>query len=266
MHMASITRVMEVYLRSECLRVLPIQRLTICRRSTTSPTAPGPVATQTYWSTANDHHQSPFTSPPMPSYLYRPPPFSAPAPSDPQAYAYNPPSSTYNNGHLPPMRVPAEEQASGGWVYPASYNASFHQHQGSFHSHQAHQNMYHSGPLTASYASAMQMPTPGYVTPSLFPSWSNERGSGRESPKVKNEHEELSQASPLGSDHASIYGQDERHVDITYTSESEAKVTAELKRCCYNCSATSPPSWRKSILNMGKILCNSKRNCHHPHR
>ncbi|WVW83625.1 hypothetical protein I302_105646 [Kwoniella bestiolae CBS 10118] len=43
---------------------------------------------------------------------------------------------------------------------------------------------------------------------------------------------------------------------VTYTTDAEVKQTPELKRMCYNCTNKSPPSWRKSLLHPGKILCN----------
>ncbi|KAK1924489.1 hypothetical protein DB88DRAFT_289661 [Papiliotrema laurentii] len=47
-----------------------------------------------------------------------------------------------------------------------------------------------------------------------------------------------------------------REGNITYTTDAEVKQTPELKRMCYNCGSKSPPSWRKSVLNDGRILCN----------
>ncbi|ORX36941.1 hypothetical protein BD324DRAFT_608911 [Kockovaella imperatae] len=43
---------------------------------------------------------------------------------------------------------------------------------------------------------------------------------------------------------------------VQYTSEAEIKQTDDLKRMCFNCRAIQPPSWRKSVLYLGKILCN----------
>ncbi|KAF8519830.1 hypothetical protein JB92DRAFT_2710148, partial [Gautieria morchelliformis] len=41
-----------------------------------------------------------------------------------------------------------------------------------------------------------------------------------------------------------------------YTDEVGIKESALLKRLCFNCRAVQAPSWRKSKLNVGKILCN----------
>ncbi|WWC89589.1 uncharacterized protein L201_004514 [Kwoniella dendrophila CBS 6074] len=43
---------------------------------------------------------------------------------------------------------------------------------------------------------------------------------------------------------------------ITYTTDCEVKQSSEVKRMCFNCTNKSPPSWRKSLLHPGKILCN----------
>ncbi|KAK6910360.1 hypothetical protein I203_104392 [Kwoniella mangroviensis CBS 8507] len=43
---------------------------------------------------------------------------------------------------------------------------------------------------------------------------------------------------------------------ISFTTDAEVKQTPELKRMCFNCTNKSPPSWRKSLLHPGKILCN----------
>ncbi|KAJ7218598.1 hypothetical protein GGX14DRAFT_341613, partial [Mycena pura] len=41
-----------------------------------------------------------------------------------------------------------------------------------------------------------------------------------------------------------------------YTDDVAAKETLRLKRKCFNCLTTEPPSWRRSTLNPGKIVCN----------
>ncbi|WRT66106.1 uncharacterized protein IL334_003059 [Kwoniella shivajii] len=44
--------------------------------------------------------------------------------------------------------------------------------------------------------------------------------------------------------------------EVTYTTDAEVKQTPEIKRMCYNCDNRSPPSWRKSVIHPGRILCN----------
>ncbi|WWC61605.1 uncharacterized protein I303_104189 [Kwoniella dejecticola CBS 10117] len=51
-------------------------------------------------------------------------------------------------------------------------------------------------------------------------------------------------------------GGDQQPVAISYTTDAEVKQTPELKRQCFNCTNKTPPSWRKSLLHPGKILCN----------
>ncbi|KAG8993486.1 hypothetical protein FRB94_010729 [Tulasnella sp. JGI-2019a] len=43
---------------------------------------------------------------------------------------------------------------------------------------------------------------------------------------------------------------------ITYTDNSGEKETPHLRRKCFNCSCTEPPSWRRSTMTPGKIVCN----------
>ncbi|KAG9040170.1 hypothetical protein FRB95_000099 [Tulasnella sp. JGI-2019a] len=49
------------------------------------------------------------------------------------------------------------------------------------------------------------------------------------------------------------------HNDVSptmYTSDAASKETLQLRRRCFNCHATKPPSWRRSTLHPGKIVCN----------
>lgn len=43
---------------------------------------------------------------------------------------------------------------------------------------------------------------------------------------------------------------------VTYTDDASSKETQHLRRRCFNCRAIEPPSWRRSALNHGKIVCN----------
>ena len=38
--------------------------------------------------------------------------------------------------------------------------------------------------------------------------------------------------------------------------DAASKETQYLRRRCHNCHTTEPPSWRRSTLNPGKIVCN----------
>ncbi|KAJ7271734.1 hypothetical protein C8J57DRAFT_1179725 [Mycena rebaudengoi] len=46
-----------------------------------------------------------------------------------------------------------------------------------------------------------------------------------------------------------------RGLPVRYTNDAAAKETLRLKRKCFNCPTTKPPSWRRSTLNPGKIVC-----------
>lgn len=43
---------------------------------------------------------------------------------------------------------------------------------------------------------------------------------------------------------------------VQHTDDAASKETQYLRRRCFNCSQTEPPSWRRSTLNPGKIVCN----------
>lgn len=43
-------------------------------------------------------------------------------------------------------------------------------------------------------------------------------------------------------------------VTVTYTDDAVSKETQHVRRVCFNCQATEPPSWRRSALNPGKIV------------
>ncbi|KAF8508040.1 hypothetical protein BU17DRAFT_11675, partial [Hysterangium stoloniferum] len=41
-----------------------------------------------------------------------------------------------------------------------------------------------------------------------------------------------------------------------YTDDVGVKESPVVKRRCFNCQSSETPGWRKSKLNVGKILCN----------
>ncbi|KZS97799.1 hypothetical protein SISNIDRAFT_449380 [Sistotremastrum niveocremeum HHB9708] len=45
-------------------------------------------------------------------------------------------------------------------------------------------------------------------------------------------------------------------VHVMHTDDAASKETQYLRRRCNNCHTTEPPSWRRSTLNPGKIVCN----------
>ena len=46
------------------------------------------------------------------------------------------------------------------------------------------------------------------------------------------------------------------NIPIQHTDDAASKETQFLRRRCFNCHTTEPPSWRRSTLNPGKIVCN----------
>lgn len=45
-------------------------------------------------------------------------------------------------------------------------------------------------------------------------------------------------------------------IPVMHTDDAASKETQYLRRKCFNCGTTEPPSWRRSTLNPGKIVCN----------
>jgi hypothetical protein len=43
-------------------------------------------------------------------------------------------------------------------------------------------------------------------------------------------------------------------IPIMHTDDAASKETQYLRRKCFNCGTTEPPSWRRSTLNPGKIV------------
>ncbi|CAG7848643.1 SubName: Full=Uncharacterized protein {ECO:0000313/EMBL:CCA70620.1} [Serendipita indica DSM 11827] len=46
------------------------------------------------------------------------------------------------------------------------------------------------------------------------------------------------------------------NIPVMHTDDAASKETQYLRRKCFNCGTTEPPSWRRSTLNPGKIVCN----------
>lgn len=46
------------------------------------------------------------------------------------------------------------------------------------------------------------------------------------------------------------------NIPVQHTDDAASKETQFLRRRCFNCHTTEPPSWRRSTLNPGKIVCN----------
>lgn len=44
------------------------------------------------------------------------------------------------------------------------------------------------------------------------------------------------------------------HIAVMHTDDANSKETQFLRRRCFNCRTTDPPSWRRSTLNSGKIV------------
>lgn len=65
-------------------------------------------------------------------------------------------------------------------------------------------------------------------------------------------HQYMNQA-PVGY---STYLSPHTGLPVQHTDDAASKETQYLRRRCFNCHTTEPPSWRRSTLNPGKIVCN----------
>ncbi|KAI0268144.1 hypothetical protein BC834DRAFT_842201 [Gloeopeniophorella convolvens] len=59
-----------------------------------------------------------------------------------------------------------------------------------------------------------------------------------------------------GAMHPMSYLPPHAGLPVQHTDDAASKETQYLRRRCFNCSQTEPPSWRRSTLNPGKIVCN----------
>lgn len=64
-------------------------------------------------------------------------------------------------------------------------------------------------------------------------------------------HQQQNQPLPLVAGYPVPHG-----IPIQHTDDAASKETQYLRRRCYNCHTTEPPSWRRSTLTPGKIVCN----------
>jgi GATA-binding protein len=63
-------------------------------------------------------------------------------------------------------------------------------------------------------------------------------------------------ASPLHNGMTMSYLSPHTGLPVQHTDDAASKETQYLRRRCFNCHTTEPPSWRRSTLNPGKIVCN----------
>jgi GATA-binding protein, other eukaryote len=62
--------------------------------------------------------------------------------------------------------------------------------------------------------------------------------------------------SPLHNGMTMSYLSPHTGLPVQHTDDAASKETQYLRRRCFNCHTTEPPSWRRSTLNPGKIVCN----------
>lgn len=62
--------------------------------------------------------------------------------------------------------------------------------------------------------------------------------------------------SSSGLHHPAAFLNPHASLPVMHTDDAASKETQYLRRRCFNCHTTEPPSWRRSTLNPGKIVCN----------
>ena len=77
-------------------------------------------------------------------------------------------------------------------------------------------------------------------------------------PRIVQHHQSNFYRSPPSSCHQipMPYNPPHTSLPIQHTDDAASKETQYLRRRCFNCHTTEPPSWRRSTLNPGKIVCN----------
>ncbi|WVQ77280.1 hypothetical protein IAR50_006964 [Cryptococcus sp. DSM 104548] len=173
----------------------------------------------------------------------------------------------------------------GYYPYPMSYHPSHHSYPHNPPHSQAH-GYPGMPPDSASSTSTPEIFTPvsadsdyafypqqhmqGTIQPSVFSPWQaqqhqqlqsqgqDRRGSPGSGVAAGGADARWGGKSPAGErgDGSGDSSEDEVPRQITYTTEAEVKQTPTIKRECHNCTSRNPPSWRKSILSPGRILCN----------
>ncbi|WVO22361.1 uncharacterized protein IAS62_003691 [Cryptococcus decagattii] len=207
---------------------------------------------------------------------------SVPSPSSsghPQMYSLRPPPNQMQPEfyYTYPMAYP---------LRPPAYNGHMPTHSGS--SSSGPPEIF--TPVTANINSyGFSYSGQGTIQPSLFSPW---QGQGRRQPEAPSSNfgtsdekkgspgsstttgERWDRPSPNHGGAASPLTERSKSVDekdpkeIRYTTNAEVKQTSQMKRQCFNCANRNPPSWRKSVLHPGKILCNKcgifERTHHRP--
>ncbi|KAH9855071.1 hypothetical protein C2E23DRAFT_867147 [Lenzites betulinus] len=134
---------------------------------------------------------------------------------------YSEPLSIDGSPHLPmcePMRHPAMDEP---FAHSVPMNGSPHPPYHDFHHHP------HLDGIKAEDGGAVIVPSQS--------AWSRPPSAGM--PPL-----------PCLSPHAGLM--------VQHTDDAASKETQYLRRRCFNCHTTEPPSWRRSTLNPGKIVCN----------
>ncbi|KAJ7584362.1 hypothetical protein C8J56DRAFT_950834 [Mycena floridula] len=100
----------------------------------------------------------------------------------------------------------------------------------------------HSIKIEDNGSSPMMVPT------QLSPTFYRPPSSGGHSPPH--------QYSMIQNGSLSTYLSPHTGLPVQHTDDAASKETQYLRRRCFNCHTTEPPSWRRSTLNPGKIVCN----------
>ncbi|KAF7302265.1 GATA-type domain-containing protein [Mycena indigotica] len=129
---------------------------------------------------------------------------------------------------MPMSAEPAALHGHGGQFYDGAYDGYYHQQQQRLQQQQQQQQM--------AYQMQHLPHHPSHLPPSHHPHLP---------PPHAHAH-----MGPLA------YAAHAHAIQVQHTDDAASKETQYLRRRCFNCHTTEPPSWRRSTLNPGKIVCN----------
>jgi GATA-binding protein len=177
----------------------------------------------------HDHEQSVQFAhhPPPPHYVDHPPPMMGQFGGRPDM-VYGEPLPMGNGHHMP---LSAEPSALHGSRMDDGYGPPMHHHH---HHHHPHHHQSPHGGYREFDDSGVKIEDNGPVMVPSQPFYRPQPSGGMP----------MSYLPP----HAAI--------PIQHTDDAASKETQYLRRRCFNCHTTEPPSWRRSTLNPGKIVCN----------
>ncbi|EIN10981.1 hypothetical protein PUNSTDRAFT_51546 [Punctularia strigosozonata HHB-11173 SS5] len=148
---------------------------------------------------------------------------------------YGEPMSLHGSPHMPLTAEPAEMYLAGG-MHPSP--------------HASYREFCDDGAVKLEEPS--QVIVPSQAAPSAFYRPPSQQGQvvGMHPHHMAHAHSLPVPPPPLS------YLSPHTGLPVQHTDDAASKETQYLRRRCFNCHTTEPPSWRRSTLNPGKIVCN----------